>query len=615
MINSTRSSWKEASSVISPSSTPSCSVRTSFTRSKTSSRDAAMSPHVGVGVVEGADSNTVLPSRCASRPTTSWSTPRAARRTALAIARREEFPCAITARPRRPSRYAPPYVSGSSRFRSRRAAGRISRPPSLPRVVAVISWRNASSRFAIVPSRSLSVTLPVKPSVTTTSAAPRSRSRPSVLPPKLRSLAASSACASSVNWLPFSASSPIESRRTSGLRTSRISSAKTAPMCANWSRSLGRASAFAPESMRTDGPRRDGIVTAIAGRRTPRTRRSSSRHAASIAPVLPAETTARASPSPTARHAATRELFGLARTASVGFSSMAMTSGASISSRPCVSSSFGPTTTGETASDAAASAPATISSGPRSPPMASTATRIMRLGDRSAERLDVAAAVRVARRTDPVRTLGTAALRADVQARRLDLVLRATLIAACLRGFFLGDGHGTAECSGRPLRRVRGRRLQLFAQALERRPAGFCRLLLVRVRLRVEILPADGTETGAVRAAEDLVRQGEGDGVARPGGEVEVCVAEIRRPKLVRALRIGRLVLAGGDRDLEHCVVETAVAGTVHPTGKSELEDRPGAGLRDHQLGRDLFRDGDVALTAQLDRIELELDLVAIILA
>src|SRR6266516_2014545 len=46
--SATRSSWNEASSVISPSTTPSCSVRTSFTRSKTSSRDAAMSPHVGV---------------------------------------------------------------------------------------------------------------------------------------------------------------------------------------------------------------------------------------------------------------------------------------------------------------------------------------------------------------------------------------------------------------------------------------------------------------------------------------------------------------------------------------------------------------------------------------
>src|SRR5262245_36228963 len=42
--SASRSSWKEASSVISLSSTPSCSVKTSLTRSKTSSRDAAMTP-------------------------------------------------------------------------------------------------------------------------------------------------------------------------------------------------------------------------------------------------------------------------------------------------------------------------------------------------------------------------------------------------------------------------------------------------------------------------------------------------------------------------------------------------------------------------------------------
>ena len=41
------------------------------------------------------------------------------------------------------------------------------------RVVAVISARSASSRVRIVPSRSFSVTFPVKPSVTTTSEAPR----------------------------------------------------------------------------------------------------------------------------------------------------------------------------------------------------------------------------------------------------------------------------------------------------------------------------------------------------------------------------------------------------------------------------------------------------------
>src|SRR4051794_18607359 len=43
--SASRSSWNDASAVISDSSMPSCSVKTSFTRSKTSSRDAAITPH------------------------------------------------------------------------------------------------------------------------------------------------------------------------------------------------------------------------------------------------------------------------------------------------------------------------------------------------------------------------------------------------------------------------------------------------------------------------------------------------------------------------------------------------------------------------------------------
>src|SRR5437763_2253348 len=60
--SASRSSWKFASSVISFSSTPSCSVSTSLTRSKTSSRDAAMSPRSGSGGREaGGLYHAVLP--------------------------------------------------------------------------------------------------------------------------------------------------------------------------------------------------------------------------------------------------------------------------------------------------------------------------------------------------------------------------------------------------------------------------------------------------------------------------------------------------------------------------------------------------------------------------
>src|SRR6266852_2205642 len=58
--SASRSSWKDASSLISFSSTPSCSTRTSLTRSKTSSREAAMSPLLGIGFGKRADANTLL---------------------------------------------------------------------------------------------------------------------------------------------------------------------------------------------------------------------------------------------------------------------------------------------------------------------------------------------------------------------------------------------------------------------------------------------------------------------------------------------------------------------------------------------------------------------------
>src|SRR6266536_1341821 len=237
-----------------------------------------------------------------------------------------------------------------------------------------LGFRSAPSTTLIVPSVSFSITLPVKPSQTTTSAAPSRRLRLSVLPRKSRpSAAASSSCASSVSWFPFSGSSPIESSRTSGFGTSRISCAKTEPMYANWSRCSARPSAFAPASIRTVGRFSAGITTAIAGRATPGSRRSSRKQAASTAPVFPAETTASACFWPTARHAATSELSGLALTASAGFSSISISCVVSTYSNGPVSRPARPKSTGSMPSEAASSAPATTSSGARSPPITSTA--------------------------------------------------------------------------------------------------------------------------------------------------------------------------------------------------------------------------------------------------
>jgi hypothetical protein len=77
--------------------------------------------------------------------------------------------------------------------------------------------------------------------------------------------------------------------------------------------------------------------------------------------------------------------------------------------------------------------------------MASTATRtgtVKTLWGRRAERLDLAAAVRLAGRTDPVRLLRLMADRALVDSRCLQAVLRAALVAARARLSSLRDCHG-----------------------------------------------------------------------------------------------------------------------------------------------------------------------------
>src|SRR3954452_23838712 len=102
---------------------------------------------------------------------------------------------------------------------------------------------------------------------------------------------------------------------------------------------------------------------------------------------------------------------------------------------------------------AASRAPRTTSPGALSPPSASTATRVMRASLRSleAERLAFAALVRAASRADAVCALRRSALRAHVDARRLDRVRGAALVATGLGGFPLRDGHEPRQCSRRPV--------------------------------------------------------------------------------------------------------------------------------------------------------------------
>ena len=286
----------------------------------------------------------------------------------------------------------------------------------------------------------------MKPSVTTTSAAPSSSQRLSTLPAKRRSLSARSLCASCVAWLPFAASSPIESRPTSGSAISRISSAKIAPIVANCTRCSGRTPAFAPASISTDGPFADGMTT--GDRRTHDASQAPDleQRCASMAPVFPAETAAAVLPAPTDRQA-TSELSGLP----------ARPRPASRASRSPVSSRRArdhPHAPMQSRRARAGRLPSVHLLRRLRLPRAHGHRRARRrqrgwgaCASRCAKRLDLTPTVRLARGAHAVR-LGWTADRADREARRLDLVLRDACRAATSTS--LRDSHERPPSLARP---------------------------------------------------------------------------------------------------------------------------------------------------------------------
>ena len=107
-----------------------------------------------------------------------------------------------------------------------------------------------------------------------------------------------------------------------------------APMCANCTRCSGRTSTLAPASSSRNGLPGTGIISASAGRCTPRARLKVNSEDASAAPVEPPDTSASASPAATAATACTIEDSGVRRTARAGSGSLAIETGASTTETP-----------------------------------------------------------------------------------------------------------------------------------------------------------------------------------------------------------------------------------------------------------------------------------------
>src|SRR4029453_10647627 len=131
----------------------------------------------------------------------------------------------------------------------------------------------------------------------------------------------------------------------------------------------------------------------------------------------------------------------------------------------------------------------------------------------------------------------------------------------------------------------------------------------------VQVAAADRAKAGAVGPAQDLVREGEGDSVPGPRGEIEAGVLEVGRPELFVPVRSRRLVLAVIDGDVESSVAETTHARADEAHVELELEHEPGRKARQRKRSFRRFRDRNVALPAEFQGLELDLLDVAKLLA
>src|SRR5215472_15576478 len=179
-----------------------------------------------------------------------------------------------------------------------------------------------------------------------------------------------------------------------------------APICANWPRYSGRESTLAPTSRKYVGRPAVGRIVPSAGRSTPRIRPCTKSAAAMIAPELPADTHAAASPCRQSRAQTLIEESVFERTDWAGWSVISITWLAGTkrslvweSSSRCTRTGMPTTATSRPYSWAACAAPRITCSGALSPPMPSTATGSLRWSLRT-NRLDVEVAHRLGVRGD-----------------------------------------------------------------------------------------------------------------------------------------------------------------------------------------------------------------------
>ena len=551
--------------------------------------------------------------------------------------------------------------AGRAGRRRRRCRGRAGRAGAARRAgsagrracraaVAVISSRSASRRFLIVPSSSFSATLPVKPSVTTTSAAPASRSRPSVLPSKLRSLGGEQLvrlerqlvallrlladreqahlrvrerrgspprrrrpCAEleQVLGAGVGVRAGVEQHRRAATRRNRHGDRRTAdagqPAELEQARRehragvpgrddgvglvlrrrpargderavrlrahrlgrllvhrdhVGRLDELEPvrvERRRADDDRDDpsrrrqraGDDLLRPGRRPWRRRRRGSRRLPAVGRRRATSRLDEASRSEQGRWAHRARVALQAQPLAALQQPRSRAWPAAAPPRPwrrCARGGRG------------IRVPPRLCG--RSPDSRSRSRCVLQSGTSGR-------ASTVARQTFSARRLASRCCAAALAARRR---LGRLLLGDCHRSRASDNAALTARARSRSPRARPSASRSAPPRARAARRSGSCRT----------------PGRGPAQSARQRILSGSASAtrVARPGREVELVVDEIRRLQLVGALGVGRLVLARGDRQLEHRVAEAAVARAVQPPCELQLEDGAGARLGDRELGR-----------------------------
>ncbi len=176
------------------------------------------------------------------------------------------------------------------------------------------------------PSVDFRTTFPTKPSQTTISTSPLSRSLPSMFPTKFKVLFSNKSYVNRTSSLPLPPSSPMFKSAISGLFIFRQELPNAWAMTPNWNNWAGRQSTLAPASIKITGPFSVGTILAIAGLSTPLIRPRAKTPAARVAPEFPALITASAWPSFTRRNATRMELSFFFRRALSGDSPIATAS-------------------------------------------------------------------------------------------------------------------------------------------------------------------------------------------------------------------------------------------------------------------------------------------------